>query len=145
MPDRLYNPCGRTKHSARLKRHPCRQAWWDTQKWIKFKVCVCAFFFEVGHLIPSNQHSLKVNRYTRKWHFGEKPCGFSLVNCLWLCELDEFQWSSCCSFIKGSSSWSIALSCLTEITEMIGNKRQNHSPCIMFQMKETKSVLRARV
>ena len=108
-------------------------------------VCVFFFFFWSGTSYSINQRSLKVNRCNRKCHFGEKPCGISLVNCLWLCELDEFQWSSCCSFIKGSSSWSIALSCLTEITEMIGNKRQNHSPCIMFQMKETKSVLRARV
>ena len=68
---------------------PCRTVRWDTQKWLKLK---SGTSFSIK---PTQSKS----KYTRKCHFGEKPCGISLVNCLWACETAKFQWFSCFSFI----------------------------------------------
>ena len=97
-------------------------------------------FQKVGHPIPIKSTQPK-RRYTRKCHYGKKPCGISLVKYLWSPELAKFRRSSCfSSILKDSSSRSIALSCLTEISELLRNTRRNHSTCTVFQIKETKSV-----
>ena len=89
----------------------------------------------MGHPIPVKPTQLKIR--PRKCNYSEKHCDISLVKYLWPCELAEISRSPCCSSIfKDSSSWSIALSCLTVISKMITNKR-NHLTCITFQIRAT--------
>ena len=99
-----------------------------------------------GMLFPSNQHSLKEERLenvTTARNLAVSPWW----NIYGRLKLTSFDGLHACfsSILKNSSSWSIGLYCLTDMSaKMIRNEQQNHWACIIFQIKGKKPVFQIK-